>query len=155
MQSVANVRIDLEATAKAGKTIVIEAGDDFFAQLEQEEIAGGNVCMEIKVKHYGEACFEAEIRVTGSVIVSCDRCLEDLQLEVETSDVIKIKDGELSEDDDPMMVSLPKDEREYDFSWNIYEIIETSLPLKKVHEDGSCSEDMVRRICRDETICDE
>lgn len=152
MQSVTNVRVDLEAAAKAGKTIVFEAGDDFFAQLEQEEIAGGNVCMEITIKQNRNACFEAKILVTGSVTVACDRCLEALQLNVETSDVIKIKDGEPTEDDDPMMEYLAKNEREYDFSWNIYEIIETSLPLKKVHEDGSCSPEMVKRICSDETI---
>ena len=33
-----------------------------------------------------------------------------------------------------------------DLDWTIYEIIETSLPLQRVHPEGECNEDMTGRF---------
>ena len=34
----------------------------------------------------------------------------------------------------------------YDLSWQLYEIIETALPMQRVHAEGECNKDMVSYI---------
>ena len=146
MQSDNLLNINLAHAAKAAKRIHVELTNDFFADLEQEEISGGAVHADILVLTSVSNIYTAKINMTGYVIVSCDRCLDPLRIEISTNDEIKIKDGEEHESDAPDLRYFDGDDFLYDLSWDLYEIIETSLPMQRVHPQGECNQEMLSYI---------
>jgi uncharacterized metal-binding protein YceD (DUF177 family) len=81
----------------------------------------------------------------GNAIVSCDRCLDDLSLPIETTGNLKIKLGEDFDDDGEILI-VPEEDGTVNVAWYIYEFIVLSLPLKKVHAPGKCNREMMSKL---------
>lgn len=143
MQSVNLLNINLAQAAEAAKRLNIELTDRFFADLEQEEISGGEVRLDISVKPPVGNVYKVYVKAEGYVTVACDRCLDSLQIDVNTEDVLKIKDTDPENADAMDMLYLEANTSCYDISWQVYEIIETSLPMQRVHPDGECNPEML------------
>ena len=150
MQSENLLNINLAHAAEAAKRLDIELTDRFFADLEQEEISGGDIHAEIFVRASAGDIYNVNVKVKGYVIVACDRCLDPLKIDVEASDSLKVKDADPEDCDAAEMLYLDANNPCYDFSWEIYEIIETSLPMQRVHPKGQCNKNMVSYILSDE-----
>ena len=155
MQSENLLNINLAHVAEAAKRLDIELTDRFFADLEQEEISGGDIHAEIFVRATAGDIYNVQVKVKGYVIVACDRCLDPLQLKVEASDTLKVKDADPEDCDADDMLYLEANNPCYDLSWQVYEIIETSLPMQRIHPDGECNKDMVSYILTDNDDDDE
>lgn len=155
MQSENLLNINLAHVAEAAKRLDIELTDRFFADLEQEEISGGDIHAEIFVRATAGDIYNVQVKVKGNVIVACDRCLDPLQIEVEASDTLKVKDADPEDCDANDMLYLEANNPCYDFSWQVYEIIETSLPMQRVHPEGECNKDMVSYILTDDNEDDD
>ena len=155
MQSENLLNINLTHVAEAAKRLDIELTDRFFADLEQEEISGGDIHAEIFVRATAGDIYNVQVKVKGNVIVACDRCLDPLQIEVEASDTLKVKDADPEDCDADDMLYLEANNPCYDFSWQVYEIIETSLPMQRVHPEGECNKDMVSYILTDDNEDDD
>ena len=150
MQSENLLHINLAHADEAAKRLDIELTDRFFADLEQEEISGGDVHAEIFVKASAGDIFTVKIALKGQVTVACDRCLDPLTLNVDTSDTLKIKDAEPEDCDADDLLYLDAGNPCYDLSWVTYEIIETSLPMQRVHAAGECNKEVVSYIIADD-----
>ena len=155
MQSENLLHINLAHADEAAKRLDIELTDRFFADLEQEEISGGDIHAEIFVRATAGDIYNVQVKVKGNVIVACDRCLDPLQIEVEASDTLKVKDADPEDCDADDMLYLEANNPCYDFSWQVYEIIETSLPMQRVHPEGECNKDMVSYILTDDNEDDD
>ena len=80
--------------------------------------------------------------IEGFVVVPCDRCLDDMELPVETDDTLKVKLGlEFSDEDD--MVIVPEEDGYINVAWFMYEFIALSIPMKHVHAPGKCNKGMM------------
>lgn len=142
MQTMEQLKVDLKRIHADAEVRTIQLDSSFFEQLDQEEINGGDVKVEISFREQDDV-YVVGVKVVGNVIVSCDRCMAELQLPVDVSEIIKLKYGEesYSENDDYEFVhDLVKP---YDLSWLVYEIIEVSLPISRVHAEGECDEKMM------------
>lgn len=106
---------------------------------------GGNFEVSLKVHETAGDWFEIAVAVTGEAVVMCDRCLDDLQLPVKVEDVVKVYAG-TEEQNDPDVNVLLGVGYKYDLSWDVYELIELSLPLQRVHDMDSCNPDMLDRL---------
>lgn len=146
MQSVDLLHIRLDQAANAAAPMLYKLDDSFFADLEQEEISGGLIDAEVRVKASAGDIYTIHIALKGNVTVACDRCLEPLTLDVDTEDIIKVKDGMAEDCDDPEMLYCHTADTSFDLSWQVYEIIETSLPLLRYHPEGECNEEMLDYI---------
>lgn len=139
----------LEETAESRASLHFDLDDKFFASLDQQEIAGGEVCVELSVKHASESVYRCDVEAKGHVVVACDRCLEPLPLEVYFADSFSIKDAPRSAHDDGDLRYMEAGHSDYDASWDIYELVETSLPLQRIHPEGQCNEEMLARFTRE------
>lgn len=146
MQSINLLNINLAHAAEVAKRLDFTLADRFFADLEQEEISGGEICLEVYVKRPIGDVYKVNIKAKGYVVVACDRCLDPLRIDVDTEDTIKIKDAEPEENDADDMLYVEANNQCYDLSWQVYEIIETSLPMQRIHHDGECNPDMMNYI---------
>ena len=63
------------------------------------------------------------------------------------------KEGDESDSTADDIKFIPKNTNMYDASWDVYEIVELSLPIQRTHQVGECNEDMLSRICYNEEEC--
>ena len=105
------------------------AGLEFFQTFDNTEILDADVNVEIRVVKEGNHKVEAELHLSGTVTVPCDRCLEPLAVPVE---------AEPSE-----VFQLDTVTEDWDLSQAVYDYICLSLPLQRVHPEGECNPDTV------------
>jgi uncharacterized metal-binding protein YceD (DUF177 family) len=90
--------------------------------------------------------FEFNFDITGTVYVPCDRCLDDISLDVDTKNKLIVKFGkEYSEESDEIVI-IPEEDGEINIAWFLYEFIILSLPAKKVHPPGTCNKAMSSKL---------
>ena len=116
----------------------------FFAEIDSPEIQKGELDVTLNVKRTS-GVYQLDFQTMGTVIVTCDRCLDEMEQPVESSDTLKVKlGGEFSEVGD--IVIIPEEDGYINVAWFIYEFITLSIPIKHVHALGKCNKDMVHKL---------
>ena len=117
-----------------------------FADLDAPELQKGNVTVNLKVKKTS-GIYQLDFETEGVVTVLCDRCLDEMEQPVESTDRLKVKLGdEYTEIDD--MVVIPEEEGYINVAWFIYEFIALNITMKHVHAPGKCNKDMVHKLSK-------
>ena len=99
----------------------------------------------VSVKRTSRA-FELSFQTEGMVSVPCDRCLDDMELPISSSDKLMVKFGhEYAEEGDNLIV-IPEEEGEINVAWFMYEFVALSVPMKHVHAPGKCNKAMTGKL---------
>lgn len=106
-----------------------QAGLEFFQSFGNTEILDADVNVEIRVLKKSAQKVEADLLLSGTLTVPCDRCLEPLEINV---------------DETPSEVFTPGEDPDWDLSQAVYDYVCLSLPLQRVHPEGKCNPDTVR-----------
>ena len=155
MECTKQLNIDLSKATREDQFLAFDLEDKFFKELDQDEIIGGHIHVEIKFREAAGDIFVFRFHISGKVIVECDRCLDDLALDVDVEDTIRVAYEDESESSADDIKIIPKNTTTYDASWDVYEIVELALPIQRTHDIGDCNEDMVERICFDKEDDDQ
>ena len=102
---------------------------EFFESFGNQDIIDADVKVEADIFSHGQSV-DVKASLNGTVTVRCDRCWDPLVLPVDC-----FFDEHY----------VPK-ENELDISQDVYDYICTSLPLKRVHEDGLCNEETIKYL---------
>ena len=122
-----------------------EVDGSLFKAFGSTEIKDG-ACGVTVVMERGEAMLTLDVTVDGSVVVECDRCLEDCRVPVHYEGQLLVKfSDEVREYDGEVMWLLPMED-EIDLKQYIYESIVLSLPYQRVHPEGECNPEMLERF---------
>jgi uncharacterized metal-binding protein YceD (DUF177 family) len=138
-------------------TFDFKIGEEFFELFEESEIKEGSLIALVElVKRSSHV--EVLIRISGTVEISCDRCLEMFSHPIDCENNLLLKFGKSLEDSDPDIISLAADEPELDLKQHLYEFIHLALPIKRVHPDdkngkSSCDPVMLKKL--EELIVEE
>lgn len=82
----------------------------------------------------------------GTITVPCDRCLDEVDVDVEGEENLIVKFGnEIYEDTEDILV-LPVHEHELNVAAYIYEYIQVNIPQKRVHAEGLCNQDVIKEL---------
>ena len=124
--------IPLSGLKEGHHTIDFEIDKEFFEQFEESEVKEGSLIANIEMDKRSSH-FDLVIRISGSVRICCDRCLEMFFQPVVCENRLLVKFGKSIDDIDPDILSVPVDEHELDLQQQIYEFILLALPIKRVH----------------------
>jgi len=80
---------------------------------------------------------DLDIKISGKVRICCDRCLEIFDQPVESDNRLLVKFGNISDDSDPEIITIPPDDNELDLKQYFYEFIHLSLPIRRIHPDDA------------------
>ena len=149
MAKVDLLNINLSKVPADGMKINVSLDTDFFTALDQSTIKGGAIIVDLFVREHSGEVYTLKFSIQGEVIVECDRCLDDLALVVDAEETIKLTYDDESDSTADDIKFIPKNTNMYDASWDVYEIVELSLPIQRTHQVGECNEDMLSRICYD------
>ena len=117
----------------------------FFVDIDGPEVQKGKVNVRLNVTHKA-SCFELSFHITGVVYVSCDRCLDDVEIVVETVNRLIVKLGkEYAEESDEVLI-ISEDDGTLNLAWFLYEFVALSIPMKHVHAPGKCNKTMASKL---------
>lgn len=141
-------RIELKNMQAMTCTQEFKLDNQFFIDIDAPEVTRGNVNVVMNVKKLaGGSAFEIKFGMDGVVQVACDRCLDDMDLDIAVSDKVMVKMGtEYAEDGD--WVIIPEEEGEINVAWFMYEFIALAIPMKHVHAPGKCNKAMAGKLSR-------
>ena len=116
-------------------------GKEFFESFENSDILDAGLDVDVVVEKSGRF-IGVDCGIKGTVTVTCDRCLEDLELPVDTGFALSVRfgqpgSGEETEGEREVVV-LPLGESDLDLSQTFYDYICLSLPVQRVHDEGGC-----------------
>lgn len=138
-------QIDLAHLKEGDNSLRFRLDNGFFEAVEGADVQGGDVTSDIVVKRAGSV-FEINIHSAGVVIVACDRCLDPMQQPIESDYQMVARLGEEEEGDDEDVVVVPREDGMLPIAWPLYEAVALGLPLRHVHPEGQCNEEMARRL---------
>jgi len=127
-----------------------EVDSTFFKQFEESIIQDGHMDVLVVVEK-NEHMMLLDFTLQGKVTIACDRCLEDLELELEGYNELIVKVGKPDEEDetDEILYLSPR-EHELDIAQLIYEYITVMIPMRNVHEDengnAACRKEALENI---------
>jgi uncharacterized metal-binding protein YceD (DUF177 family) len=138
-------KIDLKGMKEDVANYDFLLDNTFFSDIDSPEVQKGKVNVALTVKRTSGA-FELSFQTNGFVIVACDRCLDDMEQAVESSDKIFVKFGaDYSEEGDNLVV-VPEDEGEINVAWFMFEFVALAIPMKHVHAPGKCNKEMTSKL---------
>ena len=149
MEAQKRYTIDYASLPSGLHTFDFEVDGELFREMESNEIKDGackvHICM-----NSSDAKLDVNVVISGSVVVECDRCLEDCSLPVEFSGLLVVRFSDLQHDYDGDTMWIAKGDR-LSLKQYIYESIVISLPYRRVHEEGGCNPEMMEHF----TIADD
>ncbi len=123
-------------------------GKEFFDAFEYSEIKKGNVDVKLEMEK-SSSMLVLNFNISGQVSGLCDLCSDEMDVSIEGGyqQIVKFSD-EVEESESEDITILPTSEYEINVAHYLFEFIHLSLPIKKVHEEGDCNED-VKEILSD------
>ena len=137
MCSLEFLKVDLKGLKEDETSLEFSLDDSFFAALDGAEVRKGSLHVSVSIRK-ASGFFEFLIHSAGTLIIPCDRCLDDMEQPVEADTRLTVKFGsENSEEGDIIVVE--EDEGILDLGWFIYESLALAIPIRHVHAPGKCN----------------
>ncbi len=122
----------------------------FFQEIDAEEIRDGKANLQVLLQKE-DTLLTFDISIEGSILVMCDRCLDDLNLPIKSQERLYVKFGKNVDSEDDNIVFLSEEEYQIDLFDYIRQYILIHLPMQRIHPDdengnSTCNPDMLARI---------
>ena len=144
MCSLETLKIDLKGLKEVETTREFDLDDQFFAALDGSQLEHGSLHVSVSIRKM-TGFYELSFHTEGTVTITCDRCLDDMQQPIAADDRLTVKLGNTySEDDDT--VTIDENEGILDLAWYIYEFTMLVIPIKHVHAPGKCNSAMTQKL---------
>lgn len=119
----------------------------YFSHIDGPEVQKGKVNVVLIVKKTPRA-FEFSFQTEGAVWVPCDRCLDEMELLISSSDKLMVKFGQEYAEEGDSLIVIPEQEGEINVAWFMYEFIALSIPMKHVHAPGKCNKSVTSKLSK-------
>ena len=130
-------------------------GKEFFESFDNTEVIDAELDAEVVVEKSGRY-IGVDCEIYGTVVVECDRCLDDLEMPVDVEVKLSVKYGDEESSDAPSegereVIFVPEDGVELDMSQIIYDYVCVSLPMQRTHPEGECNPETMKYFGVQET----
>ena len=147
--------IDLKGLKEEVMSLEYDLDDSFFASLEDAELEHGALHVSVSIRKTA-GLFELLFHTEGTVTVTCDLCLDDMQQPIDAENRLMVKltadnrqrttdAGDRATVDDEF-ITVSEDDGVLDLSWFLYEFIVLAIPIKHVHAPGKCNHAMTQKL---------
>ena len=138
-------KVDLKGMTKDVLEYEYLLDNKFFGDIGGDDIQKGKVNVKLTVKR-AVGIYELSFVIDGTIIIPCDRCLDDMEFPVTSANRLIVKFGkDYSEESDEIIV-IPESEGVINLAWFIYEFIVLTIPIKHVHAPGKCNKSMTSTL---------
>lgn len=113
----------------------------FFQDMESEEIRDASLKVKLTVTHKSDI-YDMTFDINGEIAILCDRCLDEMQLPVDTVYHIIVKYGETYCDESDEILIIPEADNHINVAYLIYDTVSLEIPIKHAHPYGECNKAM-------------
>lgn len=139
-----SLTLDLRVQHTTNNTIEYHVTDRDFESVENSLAKGGDMIVVISTTPCSVG-LNLGITIKGTVRVECDRCLEDMDIQIDLEKSLKIQFADHNEDDDEI-IYVDESEQKLNLWPTIYDFIVLAIPLTHTHPDGECNEEMAQTL---------
>ena len=122
-----------------------ELGELFFERFNIEDITTGNLHVDFSLQKK-ENSMLFNFSYAGTVSTFCDRCLESLEIPINGENEVHIKFADETNYENDELIVLGSDEYQIDIAPLLYEFITLEIPLRKVHKEIDCNQEVINRL---------
>lgn len=139
MDRLARYSIPFAGLAKGNHQYEFDIDDKFFESFENSVIEHATVHVDLDF-HKAETVLTLTFRMKGSIRLTCDRCLEEFDMPVDTMQVMLVKFGEpgVGETDD--IIVIAHSETHLNIAQHLYDYLSLMVPMRVVHPDDENGE---------------
>jgi uncharacterized metal-binding protein YceD (DUF177 family) len=119
--------------------------NQFFANIDNEDVQKGKVKVTLTITK-NAAGFLLNFTLNGTVVVLCDRCLDDMDYPINTTARLIVKFGKDYSEESDEVVIIPEAEGVINLAWFLYEFVALSISIKHVHAPGKCNKQMSAKL---------
>ena len=123
-----------------------ELDDVYFAKIDSPEVQKGKVRAKVSVVKKTDV-YEISFNLEGTILIPCNRCLDDMEQYIKHSEKIQVKFGKTYSEDNEIVI-IPESEGSINVAWFLYEFIVLNIPIKHIHAPGECNKNMVDKLKR-------
>jgi len=150
VESLQKYRIVYQGLSEGVHEFDFDVDNSFFESLEYSEIKKGDLKAHV-VLQKKSTFLELDFQINGYVELVCDRCLDEYMQPIDFEGKLFVKFSEQGEDLADDVICLTPSEHELDIAHYLYESINLSIPLKRVHPDNeqgesTCNPEMIKRL---------
>lgn len=109
-----------------------ELNSSFFKQYGSEMITEGNLKASVRLNKH-ETFIEADFRIKGSVVLTCDRSLDEFDFPINIDQKLVYKYGDEDKEISEEVIMIHRDTATLDLGQPMFEYIILAVPIKKLH----------------------
>lgn len=113
----------------------------FFQNMDNTDVRDADANVVLDVNHRAE-CYELHFHLTGMLTLLCDRCLDELPIDVDTTYDLTVKYGPDYNDDSDTLLVIPESDNYLNVAYMIYDTAVLAIPARHVHPLGKCNKAM-------------
>lgn len=122
-----------------------EVGNKFFEEFDCLEYA--DVHFKVGVEFTKQSTMLLlKFNFKGNVSLPCDRCLDEVNIPVLGKELLIVKFGNEEYEETEEILVIPEGEHELNTAKYIYEFIQLNIPQKRVHQNGECNPDIIKKL---------
>ena len=142
----ASFKLPLKSLSLGFQAFEYHLGDDVFNETETPDAHHGDVNVQLNVERKTNDIFHLQFTFDGTLTITCDRCLDEMQWEVATDYEISVKFGEDYDDSRENVLIIPSHWRELDLLPLMRDSVLLTIPIKHVHPEGECNKLMMEKL---------
>ena len=113
----------------------------FFKNMENPDVIDSDVNVHLDlIKKNG--MYDCTFICKGLIHIPCDRCLDPLDHEVDTTYHITVRYGETYSDDSDDVLVIPESDPFLNVAYLLYDTVLLTIPMRHVHPMGKCNRAM-------------
>lgn len=116
-------------------------GKEFFSNMESADVRDADIAVSLTLDHRNDI-YDLTFKFHGSVTVLCDRCLDEMDLPIDTEYHIVVRYGDSYNDDSDEFLEIPDSENYLNVAYMLNDTVALAIPIKHVHPLGKCNRTM-------------
>jgi len=122
-----------------------EIGKEFFENMENHDILSSDIHVHMDMDKRNDAYY-CEFHCKGMLQIPCDRCLDPMEHEVDTTYRVTVKYGDNYDDGADNLLVIPYSNKYLNVAYMLYDTILLTIPIRHVHPQGKCNRAMLEAL---------
>lgn len=134
-------KLALRALSPGENRFVYHLDKEFFVNMESQDIHNADITVDLTVNYHNDV-YDLDFAVKGTIVLLCDRCLDEMDWDVDETYHVMVKYGETYNDDSDEVLEIPESDNYLNVAYMIYDTVSLAIPMKHVHPAGKCNRQM-------------
>ncbi len=118
---------------------------EFFKNMENTDVHFSDVDVHLDLEKKRDV-YDCTFHCKGMMQIPCDRCLDPLDHEVDTTYHIMVKYGDEYNDESDDLLVIPYSNSYLNVAYMLYDTLLLTIPLRHVHPQGKCNRAMAAAL---------